>query len=337
VNRPYENEAREMVKPHGFVLDFVGIFDKLEKALAFDSDEVDAIVKDLKLLKVLFQNKMESKVPCYLGLIERQFDDKDVDTLIEHFRDPERRKEFFKEYKEIEMLYEIISPDAFLRPFIEDYTTLSAIYDVVRKAYTRRVMVDRDFQAKTNALVQESVGSGPLYAPDDIVPINGETLDIMKRRKSGDSVKVINLIKSIERVAEDSSDDPFLVAMADRARAVQEQFEQRQTGTAEALEELLGEVRRNEARKKEQAERGFDGLTHFVFERLQAFGVADAETVSRNIKEAFIDDPNWQHSEKSLRELRKKVTFAIFAQCEDLAEVPRLVEELFRVLERSGR
>ena len=37
VNRPYENEAAEMVKPHGFVLDFVGIFDKLEKALAFDT------------------------------------------------------------------------------------------------------------------------------------------------------------------------------------------------------------------------------------------------------------------------------------------------------------
>ena len=30
----------------------------------------------------------------------------------------ERRKAFFKEYKEIEMLNEIISPDAFLRPFI---------------------------------------------------------------------------------------------------------------------------------------------------------------------------------------------------------------------------
>jgi type I restriction enzyme R subunit len=33
VNRPYENEAQEMVKPHGFVLDFVGIFDKLEKEI----------------------------------------------------------------------------------------------------------------------------------------------------------------------------------------------------------------------------------------------------------------------------------------------------------------
>jgi hypothetical protein len=35
------------------------------------------------------------------------------------------------------MLYEIISPDAFLRPFIIDYGTLSAIYQIVRKAYTK--------------------------------------------------------------------------------------------------------------------------------------------------------------------------------------------------------
>ena len=80
---------------------------------------------------------MEQQAPAYLALIERNFDDKDVDALIEHFRDPERRKAFFREYKEIEMLYEIISPDAFLRPFIEDYGTLSAIYDVVRKAYAQ--------------------------------------------------------------------------------------------------------------------------------------------------------------------------------------------------------
>ena len=126
VNRPYENEREEMVKPHGFVLDFVGIFDKLEKALAFDSDEVNAIVKDIGLLKQLFKAKMESKAPEYLALVTQNFNDKDVDNLIEHFRDKDRRKEFFKEYKEIEMLYEIISPDAFLRPFLDNYATLSS-------------------------------------------------------------------------------------------------------------------------------------------------------------------------------------------------------------------
>jgi type I restriction enzyme R subunit len=334
VNRPYENEAQEMVKPHGFVLDFVGIFDKLEKALAFDSDEINAIVKDLKLLKVLFKNKMESKAPAYLGLIERNFNDKDVDTLIEHFRDPERRKEFFKEYKEIEMLYEIISPDAFLRPFIEDYTTLSAIYDVVRKAYTKRVQVDPDFQAKTNALVQEHVGTSPLYAPDDIVPINGETLEMMKRRKSGDSVKVINLIKSIEKTADENSDDPFLIAMAERAKAVQESFEERQTETADALQELLEEVERNEARKKEQAAKGFDALTFFVFQKLTEAGVTDADSVSTKIKQAFTEHSNWQNSEAALRELRKKVTFAVFSGVDDLDQVTAIVNDLFSILEK---
>lgn len=63
VNRPYENEAPEMDKSHGFVLDFIGIFDKLEKALVFDSDEINAIVKDLALLKDVFQSKMEAQAP----------------------------------------------------------------------------------------------------------------------------------------------------------------------------------------------------------------------------------------------------------------------------------
>ena len=103
------------------------------------------------LLKQLFKSKMESKVPTYLALVGRTFDDKDVDNLIEHFRDQDRRKEFFKEYKEIEMLYEIISPDAFLRPFIDQYATLSSIYAVVRNAYAKTVYVDRAFQKKTRS------------------------------------------------------------------------------------------------------------------------------------------------------------------------------------------
>ena len=227
VNRPYENEAHEMVKPHGFVLDFVGIFDKLEKALAFDSDEINAIVKDLKLLKVLFKNKMESKAPEYLRLIERNFNDHDVDTLIEHFRDPERRKEFFKEYKEIEMLYEIISPDAFLRPFLDDYATLSNIYLVVRNAYARRVYVDRDFQKKTNALVRAHIGTSMAEPAGEYVVIDRSTIETIKNKIEGKATKVINLIKSIQKTAEKNSDDPS----SRHGGAAQQTgiFEQRQT------------------------------------------------------------------------------------------------------------
>ena len=337
VNRPYENEQAEMVKPHGFVLDFVGIFDKLEKALAFDSDEINAIVKDIALLKGLFKNKMEQKVPAYLALVGGRFDDRDVDALIEHVRDPERRKEFFKEYKEVEMLYEIISPDAFLRPYIEPYATLSAIYDVVRKAYTKRVEVDRDFQRKTNALVQDHVGTYNVNAPLELVEINERTIELIKQKLGGDGTKVINLIKSIEKKAEAESDDPFLIAMAERAKLVQESFESRQTSTADALADLMKEVELNEQRKQEQAAKGFDGLTYFVYRTLLDAQVNDAEAVSRKIKEAFVAFPHWKTSEKDLRELRKKVTFAIYAQLDDLDQVTRVVDGLFTLLEKADR
>jgi len=337
VNRPYENEAQEMVKPHGFVLDFVGIFDKLEKALAFDSDEINAIVKDLKLLKVLFKNKMEEAAPRFLSLLQHHFDDRDVDGLIEHFRDPERRKEFFKEYKEIEMLYEIISPDAFLRPFIDDYATLSNIYRVVRNAYTRRVYVDRDFQKKTNALVQTHIGASLGEPAAEFVVIDRSTIETIKDKEEGKATKVINLVKAIQKEAEEKSDDPFLLAMADRARAVQEAFESRQDSTEQALENLLTAIAKNEARKKEQAAKGLDSFTYFMMSKFTEEGISNPEKVAAKVREAFEKHPNWKTHEADLREARKQVTFAIFAEEDDLNKVTVTVDALFTLLQRSTK
>jgi type I restriction enzyme R subunit len=336
VNRPYENEREEMVKPHGFVLDFVGIFDKLEKALAFDSDEVNAIVKDIGLLKQLFKAKLENKAPEYLALVTQNFNDKDVDNLIEHFRDKDRRKEFFKEYKEIEMLYEIISPDAFLRPFLDNYATLSSIYAVVRRAYAKTVYVDKAFQRKTNELVQKHIDTTVMEQADKFVKLDRTAIDAIKKAEEGKAVKVINLIKSIERTALENSDDPFLVAMADRARTVQESFEDRQSSTEEALSDLLKQIERDEERKQIQTAKGLDGLTYFVLCKLTDEGVANAETASRKVREAFAEFTTWRHSEKELRELRKKVTFAIFAEEDDLDKVTALVDSIFTVLQKAA-
>lgn len=87
VNRPYENEEKNMKKPHGFVPDFIGIFDKLEKALAFDSEEVSAVIKDIVLLKNLFMMRMEDDAPAYLKWVSRPITDKEIDKLIDYFKD----------------------------------------------------------------------------------------------------------------------------------------------------------------------------------------------------------------------------------------------------------
>src|SRR5205807_684434 len=121
--------------------------------------------------------------------------------------------------------------------------------------------------------------------------------------------------------AEEESGDPFLIAMADRAKQVQENYEDRQTTTQEAMNELFADIKRNEERKKEQAEKGYDSLRYFVFTTLQETGVKDAEAVSAKVAKAFVEHPNWRQSEAELRELRKAVTFAVYAQVDDLDDV----------------
>lgn len=337
VNRPYEDEAMEMVKPHGFVLDFVGIFDKLAKALSFDSEEVESVIKDLALLKALFKDKMEQKAPAYLALIRYNFNDKDVDGLILHFRDKDIRKEFFKEYKETEMLYEIISPDAFLRHYLDDYATLSGIYAVVRKAYAKQVYVDREFQKKTNELVQSRIDTTRIQGITQPVEITPETIELIKKKHAGDNTKVINLIKSIEKAAEEASDDPYLLGMAERAKAVQDSFEDRQINTSAAIDELLKEIAANERRKKEQAEKGFDGLTYFVYAVLLERGIPEPEDVSKRIKAAFVDCPNWSSHEKDLREVRQKMTFALYAQDDNIDRVAGTVDHLLTLLMKAKK
>ena len=125
--------------------------------------------------------------------------------------------------------------------------------------------------------------------------------------------------------------------MAERARAVQESFENRQTSTAEALAALLEEVETNEERKKDQAAKGFDGLTWFVYRTLLDAKIDNAEDVSRRIKAAFVEFPNWKQSERALRELCTKVTFAIFAEMDDTDQVAALVDELFTLLDKADR
>jgi type I restriction enzyme R subunit len=234
------------------------------------------------------------------------------------------------------MLYEIISPDAFLRPFLDNYATLSSIYAVVRRAYAKTVYADKAFQRKTNELVQKHIDTTVMEQSDKFVKLDRAAIDAIKKAEEGKAVKVINLIKSIERTALENSDDPFLVAMAERARAVQESFEDRQSSTEEALSELLEQIERDEQRKQIQTAKGLDGLTYFVLCKLTDEGVANAEAASKKVRAAFAEFPNWRESEKELRELRKKVTFAIFAEEDDLDKVTGLVDSIFTVLQKAS-
>ncbi len=163
VNRPYEDE-QGIKKPCGLVIDFIGIFDKLEKALSFDSKDISDVVKDINVLKDRFAEMMEIARKEYLSIIEGKKADKTIEAIFTHFMDEGRRKEFYKFYDELSDMYEIISPDAFLRPYLEDYDTLSRMSRIIKDAYEPHLLIDKEFARKTAKLVQEHTGIGKIKA-----------------------------------------------------------------------------------------------------------------------------------------------------------------------------
>jgi len=144
VKRPYEDEDGRK-KPSGFVLDFVGIFDKLEKALAFDSQDIAGVVHDIAVLKERFSELIEHARASYISFIKRKTQDKAVEAVLQHFMDEEKRHEYYLFFKEIADIYDIISPDAFLRPYIADMETLTRTYKILKEAYEPGIAIDKSF------------------------------------------------------------------------------------------------------------------------------------------------------------------------------------------------
>jgi len=230
------------------------------------------------------------------------------------------------------MLYEIISPDKFLRPYIDNYTTFSAIYQIVRNAYARRVQVDREFQRKTNELIQAKIGMSNLQQGNEFFEINEETIQKIKDTQDNDNTRVINLAKNIERIAEEESEDPFLIGLQERAAQVEERYQDRQITTKEALEEIKKIYEDDVKRKKEQVEKGFDGLTFFIYRTLLDKDFKNADEITKQIKAEFVNNPNWKTSEKELRDLRKGTYYAVLSEEEEIDKAAAIVEDLFNQL-----
>ena len=118
VNRPYEDEAG-LAELCGLIIDFVGIFDNLKKAPAFDSGEIEDVVKNIAKLKEGFRELMEGPTVEYLLLVFEKPPDKAVEAVLNRFMDDTSRCDMYEYYQELSNLYEILSPDTFLRPLKE--------------------------------------------------------------------------------------------------------------------------------------------------------------------------------------------------------------------------
>lgn len=334
VNRPYENENGNR-KPGGFVLDFVGIFENLEKALAFDSKDVQSVIEGLDVLRARFKERMTKGLGEYLPSVKGKTPDKAAEAALELFRDENKRQEYYGYFRELEDLYEILSPDPFLREFVEDYQKLADLYALLRSAYDNQGITDRELARKTAHLVQEHTQAGVIHEAVAIQEITPQTLRKIAESSQSDTVKVFNLLKSIsKKVDDEAGKTPYLFTIGERAEAIIEAFKQRQVSTQEALKQLEDLIKEINEAEREQAERGITGEAFATLWILKqgATSIDSAENVAKQMVGILREYPHWHTSDEQTRQIRRRL-YALLEQA-NIKDIPETVEKIMSVIKR---
>jgi type I restriction enzyme R subunit len=335
VNRPYEDETGKH-KPGGFVLDFVGIFEKLEKALAFDSADVQTVIEGLDVLQARFKQMMQRGRTEFLPVARGVSADKAAESALLHFREEEKRHEFYRFYHELEDLYEIISPDPLLREHLDDYQRLADLYALLRSAYEGIRLTDRELARKTARLVQEHTQAGLIQEAVKVFEVNAQTLERIAQTDQPDTVKVFNLLKSIQQQVEDeATGSPYLLSIGERAEKIAEAFKLRQLSTQEALKALEELVREINAAREEQAQRNISAEAFTIYWLLKQGGTTpeQAEKVAGEMRAAFDKYPHWQRSEEQARQVRRALYDSLLKT--GVVDVSGMAERIMTIVGRE--
>ena len=324
VNRPYEDDDG-LVKPYGLVFDFVGIFEDLEKALAFDSDVVGSVIQNIDVLKHLFEAMMTAQTTEYLPLTQG-WDDKSKEAAIAHFVDKDRRETFLGFFRQLQSLYDILSPDAFLRPYIDDFQALAELYGLVRSAYSERIYVDKELVAKTKELLRGHTHVDAFELPGAIHELSAAELAKLQRSGTSSLTKVLNLKKLLAAaVSGGAGANPYLISIGEMAQRIVEQYEDRQFSTEEALKKFEALAQTVVDAEAERANLSITENAYGVYVTLRQFedaSVASAET--EVIDACFRRFPDYRWHIPDEQELTKALYSALRAVVG--SDVSRIIE-----------
>jgi type I restriction enzyme R subunit len=336
VNRPYV-DGNGVQKKVGLVVDFVGVLRELKKALQFDSSDVGGIIEDLDLLlKDLLAKIEDARVKYFEVPVEGSPDERLERVVYGRFLEPEPRKVFFEAYKEIEALWEILSPSPELRDHITTFKRLAQLYAAVRNAYGDRVGYLADLAYKTKRLVEESATQDGLGRLTKTVTFDVKTLEGLKGESGSDEGKVFNLVRGLQsEIDDDQNAAPVLQSLKDRAERILKDLENRKTTGLAAMDLLAVLAREKEEAIKAAKDSGLSPRAFGVFWNLKSdqslakAGISPME-IAQAAEVLVVRFPNARVNADEQRRLRAALYSPLLAI--DKAERGRVVDVVLAIL-----
>lgn len=300
-------------KSHGLIVDYIGIFDDVARALDFDEKAVQQVVSNIDELRVALPLQVQKCLTFFPGIDRSIGGYEGLMAAQQCLPSNEVRDRFAAEYSVFGTIWEALSPDPVLSPYEKDYRWLTMVYESVKPPSGNGKLLWHALGAKTIELINENVNVESVR--DDIATLvmDAQVLeDILKDAEPGKKAREIE-IKLISRLRKHAG-NPKFTALGERLERVKERHEQGFLNSLEFLKAIL-EIAKEvvEAEKEvtpaEEGDRAKEALTelfkeaknrntHIIVERI----VADIDDIVKKVR-----FPDWQHTSQGERLVQKEL------------------------------
>ena len=232
-NRPY-GEA----KSHGLIVDYLGVFDDVSKAIQFDEEGITRVIKNINQLVgrlpeavqkcLAYFPAVDRTVTGYEGLIAAQ------DCLPNN----EARDRFAGDYSYLSRLWEAISPDPTLSQFEIDYRWLSHVYESVRPSTGTGRLLWHALGAKTIELIHANVHVATIRDDLETLIMDADLLEAVLGTPDPNK-KAREIEIKVARWLRRRLHDPRFKELSERLEALKQRHEQGLLGSIEFLKALL--------------------------------------------------------------------------------------------------
>lgn len=315
-NRVYPNKGA------GKVIDYYGITKSLHTALNFDESVVDSAMVNIDKLKEEFAEVMEEIQELFVGV---NIEDPSIENLrrcLKIFAENQEKQKYFRDkFARLKLLFEVLSPDPFLKEHIRRFEWLTSVYIAFDKEYGAKssdAEMLADYGEKVKQLIQDRVDYEGITK--NFRELNINDLYVMERlNKMDDEEKALNLEKMLKQEISINVDtNPAYKKFSERLSAIRKEFEKNQIDLSERIkryQQLLDDIKK---KGDEAKELGYSLKEYGLYVISEEFVEGDKDKVREFIKEMTkrledVLDEGWQESSK---------------RDEFLKEVKRIVQEL---------
>lgn len=223
-------------KNFGCIVDYFGVFDDAAEALQFDEETVKKVITNLQELR----NKLPEAIQDCLNHFEG------VDRTLEGFegleaaqdviKTVEQKDAFAVDYKYLTQIWESLSPDNVLSPYLKDYTWLSQVYESVKPPIDNigKLLWFR-LGAQTTKLIHENIHVGGIDDLEEFI-LDAEIIDDLF--KNPNSKKVKQLEKELIRRWSKHAGNPNFKKLSDRLEDLRDKAERGLISSIDFIKEL---------------------------------------------------------------------------------------------------